>query len=156
MKKGTSFLTFLGLVVAAGIVWITYPTVLESELKTFRALSPEDFKVIRASAITFAQENAAKGIVINPGHELSQVFELRCKSVPLMLVENGYDLLTLHVFGHADQRAPGIAHLESQMVTTFVPEVKPAKFGPVHVEPSGFEAFVMKHRDGIDVTQQCR
>jgi hypothetical protein len=42
------------------------------------------------------------------------------------------------------------------MVTTFVPEVKPAKFGPVHVEPSGFEAFVMKHRDGIDVTQQCR
>lgn len=94
MKKATSLLTFLGLVVAAGIVWITYPTVLESELKTFRALSPEDFKVIRASAITFAQENAAKGIVINPGPELSQVFELRCKSVPLMLVENGYDLLT--------------------------------------------------------------
>jgi hypothetical protein len=28
------------------------------------------------------------------------------------------------------------------MVTTFVPEGKPAKSGPVHVEPSAFEAFV--------------
>ncbi|PTT63077.1 hypothetical protein DBR34_07580 [Stenotrophomonas sp. HMWF003] len=156
MKMATPLLPLLGLVVAAGIVWMTYPTVLESELKTFRSLSPEDFEVIRGSAITFARENATKGIVIDPGQERSQVFVLRCKSVPLLLVENGYDVLTIDAFAHADVRSPSTSALREQMESTFIPEGQPGKSGHVSGEPSGLEAFIMKHRDGIDVAQRCR
>ncbi|HDS1595469.1 TPA: hypothetical protein QEL30_000237 [Stenotrophomonas maltophilia] len=67
MKILISYLTLLGLVVAAGIVWITYPTSLESELRTFRSLPTETFKMLRDDAIAFARANASKGITIEAG-----------------------------------------------------------------------------------------
>ncbi|WP_329853055.1 hypothetical protein [Stenotrophomonas pavanii] len=155
MKILISSLTFLGLVVAAGIVWITYPTSLESELRTFRSLPPEAFKMLRDDAIAFARANASKGITIEAAPPQSSVFELRCRRVPLLLVENGHDLLTLDIFGYADRRAPGIAKLQDQMTSRLIPEGQPGKPGPISGEPSGLEALIMKHRDGVDVAQQC-
>ncbi|WP_442252980.1 hypothetical protein ACS0OX_10145 [Stenotrophomonas pavanii] len=155
MKMLTSSLTFLGLVVAAGIVWITYPTSLESELRTFRSLPPEAFKMLRDDAIAFARANASKGITIEAGPPQSSVFELRCRKAPLLLVENGHDLLTLDIFGYADRRAPGIAKLQDQMTSRLIPKGQPGKPGPISGEPSGLEALIMNHRDGIDITQQC-
>ncbi|MET4618283.1 hypothetical protein ABIA71_003887 [Stenotrophomonas sp. 2619] len=155
MKMLISFVTCLGMAVAAGIVWVTYPTTLESELQTFQPLPPEAFEAIRNDAIAFARSSASKGIVIETGSVRSRVFELRCGNVPLLLMENGHDLLTVDVFAHADERAPGIAQLRGQLVSKLVPEGQASRPGPFSGEPSGLEAFIMKHRDGIDITYQC-
>jgi hypothetical protein len=71
MKKATSFLTFLGLVVAAGIVWITYPTVLESELKTFRALSPANARqALHTLRARWLRPSCPKGSLPNPARSM--------------------------------------------------------------------------------------
>ena len=155
MKMRAPVVFLFGVAAVAGFAWLTYPTGLESELKTFRTLSSEEYMAIRASAIAFARERAASGITISPGTERAQVFELQCKSVPLLLVENGYDLALVDVFGYADRRAPGIEKLVHQMDATFVPEGRPGRPGPISGEPAGLEAFIMKHRDGIDIADKC-
>ncbi|WP_431598127.1 hypothetical protein [Stenotrophomonas sp.] len=141
---------------AAALVWVLFPTGLESKLSTFRTLTVEEYKVIRDDASAFSKTVESKGIRVHLGPDRGASFEFTCKGVPLLLIDNGPILLTAHSFGNVDQRAPGLRAFREHLYAQLTPEGRPAVSELIHGEPTGLEAFILKHRDGIDIAEQCR
>ncbi|WP_282296518.1 hypothetical protein [Stenotrophomonas sp. PS02289] len=140
----------------AAAFWVFYPTSLGSELKTFTPLSPEAYARVRSSAIEHSKTIAGKGIDINAGMDPAAPFAFYCNGVPLLLVDNGHIALTVNVMANADERAPSLKSFREEMLSQLVPEGRPLNAGQAIEQPAGLEAFVLKYRDGIDVSQQCR
>jgi len=142
--------------VLVSFVWVASPTNLKSELGTFAPLSDQEFSDLRRSAIEFAHTVEGKGVVLHAGPERTRSFQFSCKGVPLLLVDNGPGILFVSTTAHADRRAPDLLKFREAMYSRLKPSGRPgAPPGPPD-ETVGFEAFVLKHRDGIDVSQQCR
>ncbi|WP_312315872.1 hypothetical protein [Stenotrophomonas sp.] len=139
----------------AAAFWVFYPTALGAELGTFAPLSDEEYADLRRSAIDFARTVEHKGIVLRAGSERTRAFEFSCKGVPLLLVDNG-PLLFVDVMAEADRRAPDLLKFRETMYSRLTPSGRPGGPPGPPAEPVGLEAFVLKHRDGIDVSQQCR
>jgi len=140
----------------AAALWVFYPTSLGSELKTFTPLSPESYAEVRSSAIAYARTISTKGIDINAGTDPASPFVFSCNGVPLLIVVNGPIALTVNVMADADERAPDLKGFREEMVSQFVPAGHPLENSAEFDQPAGLEAFVLKYRDGIDVSQSCR
>lgn len=141
---------------AAALVWVLYPTGLQSQLSTFRTLTVEEYKMIRDDASAFAKTVESTGIRVHLGPDRGTSFEFTCKGVPLLMIDNGPILLTANAIGNADQRAPALQAFREHLYSQLTPEGRPLVSGPVTGEPTGLEAFILKHRDGIDLAEQCR
>ncbi len=146
----------LAAALAAALVWVLFPTGLESKLSTFRTLTVEEYKMIRDDASAFARTVESKGIRVHLGPDRGTSFEFTCKGVPLLLIDNGPILLTANTFGNTDQRAPALRAFREHLYAQLTPEGRPGASGLIHGEPTGLEAFILKHRDGIDIAEQCR
>jgi len=138
------------------LFWVFYPTSLGSELKTFTPLAPEAYAELRSSAIEYSRTIDANGVAISAGSDEAAPFQFYCKGVPLLLVSNSSLVLTVNAFANADERTPDLKKFREEMLSQLVPAGRPLETGRAVEQPAGLEAFVLKYRDGIDVSQSCR
>lgn len=76
------------------------------------------------------------------------------KGVPLLLVDNGPNVLFVSLVAKADSRAPDLLKFREAIYSRLTPSGRRGGPPGPPAEPVGLEAFVLKHRDGNDVAQQ--
>ncbi|WP_282296521.1 hypothetical protein [Stenotrophomonas sp. PS02289] len=145
-----------GLFGLLGLAWMLYPTSISFKLETFAALRHDEFLDVRRSAEAFALTVESKGIEFRAGSERTHSFSFRCKGVPLLFVDNGPDILFVSAMAGADDRAPDLRRFRENMVAVLKRSGQPAGPPGPPDEPTGLDAFVLKHRDRVDLSQQCR
>lgn len=154
--KVTGILVSIFSILVGGAIWVLYPTAIQSNVATFESLPFDEFMKVRGSAENFARTVEAKGIQFHGGPEQATSFEFTCKGVPLLLVDNGRNVMFVHVMAQADHRAPDVQKFREAMYTRLKSSGRPGGPAGPAPGPERFEAFVLKHRDGIDVSQACR
>lgn len=153
--KRLSAISFALCTCIAALFWVFYPTGIQSESGTFEKLTREEYLGIRKSAEEFARTVSPKGVEFYGGPASASSFEFTCKGVPLLLVDNSFILFRVHLMAGAERRSPEIMKFRELMVSRLKPSGQPGgPLGPPAV-PRGIEAFVLKYRDDIDVSQQC-
>ncbi|RRU25607.1 hypothetical protein EGJ34_00640 [Stenotrophomonas sp. 278] len=144
------------LIAVAGLFWMLYPTSFKSELKTFLPIPQESYEEVRRSAIDFSKEVDAKGVRLSVGSDPDAPFQFFCGDVPLLLVNNGSIALTVNIMANSDERAPELRRFREEMLRKFTPAGGPLETARKIEQPRGLEAFMLKYRDGIDVSKHCR
>jgi len=155
MKTTILLVSFLSIAMISA-TWLLYPTGIQSNLATFESLPFEEYVQLRRSAEAFARTVEAKGIRFYGGTEGTTSFSFSCKGVPLLLLDNGRDVMFVHAMAQSDQRAPDVQKFRESMYARLKRSGHPGGPAGPAPGPQGFEAFVLKHRDGIDVSQACR
>lgn len=145
----------LGLVVGAVVLaWVLYPTGLAANQKTFAPVSPEEFSQIRRRAMDFNYSMKASGLSLRTGDAASNSVQFNCGSVPLATILNGEQALVVMRFHGSERRAPQLAGFLDGLTMRLVPTSGEQSGGGVR-GPNAAEAFVLKHRDGIDLSEDC-
>jgi hypothetical protein len=145
-----------GLVVLAGaLAWVMYPTSLPARQQVYRPVPTAEFRAIRSLAIGIARSGVGAGVELEAGDEASHALLFSCNGVPLVSLMNSEQALVVMEFAGFDTRAPGLAAKVGVLSDALVPmQATPARSG-MPSEPTGFESFVLKHRDGLDLAERC-
>lgn len=155
MRSLASFFV-VAIILLCGLGWVVYPTTFEAELRTYRTISDDDFSIVRRDAMDLSRATAPKGIEIVAGEPGSPSFGFYCKGVPLLIVDNGPILMTMNIMAGADARAPDVVRFRTQLEARLQPSGAPLDPRPASDQFGLLNSIVLKYRDGIDVTQQCK
>lgn len=147
------FLSALSVVLVAVFAWVLFPTSLGSRHETFKPLHASDFSRIRDDAITFGRSVSPNGIEVISGDAGSQSIQFNCQGVPVLTLINGSTILSILTYAGADQRAPDIVFFRDHLYPKLMRSG--SSLGVDVKQPSGVGAFVLKYRDGIDVSADC-
>ena len=137
----------------AAVAWIFFPTTVGAKHEVFAPLMPAQFSRVRGDALLLEELLRNKGVELIAGDPLSQSIQFNCKGVPVLTLINGKDVLSVLTFIGADQRAPHVAEFRKRLYSQLVPSG--SSFPSTPVRPGVVEAFVLKQRDGIDLTSDC-
>lgn len=156
MKISILLAAVVSVLLAFVAFWVFFPTAIGATQQTFRVVSPRDFSQMRSDALSFQRSVALNGVELIAGDERTDSFGFLCKGVPVLTVMNGPQLLVVQSTVDADERAPGVIEFRDKIVSGLTPAgASLVPKDPISV-PSGVEAFVLKHRDGLDVSTNCR
>lgn len=141
--------------VAAALAWTFFPTTLGAAHYVYEPMSAEEFSLVRSSAIDFHASLARSGVELQAGGAASQSFGFRCRGVPVLLVINDPMGLSVLSFSGSERRSPAVTRFAGILKSELVPLSAKNTVDAPNV-PGALEAFVLKHRDGVDISTRCR
>jgi hypothetical protein len=136
-------------------VWVFYPTSLRARSDTFRTLPAIEFEQVRREALLFEQEASLPGVELKVGDDRSNSIQFDCRGVPVLLLMNEQFGLVVMTMAGAHRRAPEVIAYRDQLIRRFERRGVSEGRDTDLPEPAGLEAFVLKHRDGIDISADC-
>jgi hypothetical protein len=142
------------LVLTGALVWVMYPTSIPARQDVYRPLSASEFRAIRSLAIEIERSGVGPGVELNAGDEASNSLEFSCKGVPLVVLINSEQALVVMEFAGFEARAPGLGDTVGVLSRSLV-RMQAADTQEIPAEPTGFESFLLKYRDGLDLTADC-
>lgn len=146
----------LGSVLMALIVlWIFTPTSVSAAQIAFEHLPKNEFSDIRSEAIAFERANPIEGVALNEGDMGSQSIQFTCKGVPVLTVVNWSEALVLMEHIDASRRAPGVQAFGERLHSRLKSTRRILSESPVADHMGWLGTFVMKHRDGLDLSTEC-
>lgn len=154
MKTTIAVCVAVGLCLAA-LAWIFFPVSIEAVHQRFMPLTNEEFAKVRREAIDAEVSLRLKGIELIAGDPASHSIQFDCKGVPVLTLINGPIVLSVFTFIDADQRAPGVASFRGRLYPRLKESWEPPIKDPIPTRPNVIEAFVLKHREGINIAADC-
>jgi hypothetical protein len=142
------------LFLVAAMFWVFYPTTIAATHETFEAIPQSRFADIRSAAISLQRKLAKDGIQLNAGDSQSGSMQFDCRGVPVMTLINGPTILSILTYIDADGRAPEVIRFRDEIRTSLT-KYTPAHAYPAPIKPGALETWVLKTRDGIDLSLQC-
>lgn len=154
MKAIITVCAALGLCLVA-LVWIFFPVSIGAAQQIFMPLATEEFAQVRRDAIDAEASLKLKGIGLIAGDPASHSIQFDCKGVPVLALINGPMVLSVLTFVDADQRAPDVASFRGHLYPRLKQSWEQLIKDPVPTRPTVVEAFVLKHREGMDFAVDC-
>jgi hypothetical protein len=154
MKARNTVYVAVGLCLLA-LVWIFFPVSIEASHQRFMPLTNEQFAQVRRDAIDAEVSLRLKGIELIAGDPASHSIQFDCKGVPVLTLINGPIVLSVLTFVDADQRAPDVASFRGRLYPRLKESWEQPIKDPIPTRPNVIEAFVLKHREGIDIAADC-
>lgn len=154
MKTISTVAVAVGLCIAV-LAWIFFPTSIEAVHDTYEPLTTDEFMQVRSDSIALENSVRAKGIELIAGDLKSQSVQFDCKGVPVLTLINGPIVFSVLTYVDADRRAPDVASFRMQLYARLKKSGAPLVSDAAPSKPNAIEAFVLKHRDGIDVMADC-
>lgn len=94
-----------------GAVWAGWPEPAGDRVWAYQKLQPADYRLLYSDALGFVTAKADEGFELHAHHAGATSFEIRCKGVLVMDVENAPTRVLIRLPGDAQWRAPDIERL---------------------------------------------
>ncbi|WP_157754241.1 hypothetical protein [Lysobacter capsici] len=154
MKPAIAVYVAVGLCLAA-LAWVFFPVSIEAVHQRFMPLTADEFAQVRAEAIDAEASLRLKGIELIAGDPASHSIQFDCKGVPVLTLINGPIVLSVLTMVDADQRAPDVVSFRGRLYPRFKESWEQPVKGAVPTRPNVVEAFVLKHREGMNMAADC-
>lgn len=91
-----------------GAMWVEWPEPAGDQLWAYQKLQPADYRLLHSDARGFVTAEAHEGVELHARHAEATSFEIRCKGVVVMEVENAPSRVLIRMPADARWRAPDI------------------------------------------------
>lgn len=98
-------------IVVIGAVWPGWPEPAGDQVWAYQKLQPADYRLLHSDALGFVTAKADEGFELHTRYAGVTSFEIRCKGVLVMDVENAPSRVLIRVPADALTRAPDIERL---------------------------------------------
>ena len=92
-------------------VWMGWPEPAGDQVWAYQKLRPADYRLLHSDALGFVTAKAHEGFELHTRHAGATSFEIRCKGVLVMDVENAPSRVLIRMPADARWRAPDIERL---------------------------------------------
>lgn len=137
--------------VLAGALWVHWPAPPEDVVTAYRKLSQVEYRVLYITAAGYAEAEAHQGLVFHARGDGARSFEIHCKGVVVVEVENTPSRVLLRMPANALRRAPDVERLLQRFSYWLVPEQRPVQV----VEPAWWEARLREVAWHVPRAQRC-
>ncbi|HEL4234408.1 TPA: cold-shock protein [Stenotrophomonas maltophilia] len=96
-----------------GAMWVEWPEPAGDQVWAYQKLQPADYRLLHSDARGFVTAKAHEGFELHARHAGATPFEIRCKGVLVMEVENAPSRVLIRMPADARWRAPDIERLRS-------------------------------------------
>ncbi|MFV7454444.1 cold-shock protein [Stenotrophomonas maltophilia] len=96
-----------------GAVWAAWPEPVGDQVWAYQKLQPADYRLLHSDALGFVTVKADEGFELHTRFSGATSFEIRCKDVVVLDVENAPSRVLIRMPTDALRRAPDIAHLHA-------------------------------------------
>ena len=110
MKKH-GFIAAAVCIVVIGAVWAGWPEPAGDQVWAYQKLQPADYRLLHSDALGFVTAKADEGFQLHTRYAGVTSFEIRCKGVLVMDVENAPSRVLIRMPADALTRAPDIERL---------------------------------------------
>lgn len=100
-------------IVVIGVVWAGWPAPSADQAWSYQKLQPVDARALHGDALGFVTANAHEGFELHTRHAEAASFEIRCKGILVMGVENTPSRVLIRMPADAARRAPDVEHLRA-------------------------------------------
>ena len=94
-----------------GAMWMEWPEPAGDQVWAYQKLQPADYRLLHSDALGFVTAKAHEGFELHARHTGAMSFEIRCKGVLVMDVENAPSRVLIRMPADAHWRAPDIERL---------------------------------------------
>ncbi|HED4876163.1 TPA: cold-shock protein [Stenotrophomonas maltophilia] len=115
MKK-CGFAAAATCIVLIGAMWAGWPEPAGEQVWAYQKLQPADYRLLHSDALGFVTAKADEGFELHTRYAGVTSFEIRCKGVLVMDVENAPSRVLIRVPADALWRAPDIERLRISFV----------------------------------------
>lgn len=91
-----------------GAMWVEWPEPASDQVWAYQKLQPADYRLLHSDALGFVTAKALEGFELHTRHAGATSFEIRCKGVLVMDVENAPSRVLIRMPADARWRAPDI------------------------------------------------
>ncbi|MBM9912913.1 MULTISPECIES: cold-shock protein [Stenotrophomonas] len=114
MKKlGLAVVALCGVLAVA--VWMHWPEPAGEQVWAYQTLHEVDYRLLRGDALGFVTAKTQEGFELHTRYSEATYFEIRCKGVRVMVVENASSRVLIRIPTDALRRAPDIARLHANV-----------------------------------------
>lgn len=94
-----------------GAMWVEWPEPAGDQVWAYQKLRPADYRLLHSDAHGFVSAKTHEGFELHARHAGATSFEIRCKGVLVMEVENAPSRVLIRMPADARWRAPDIERL---------------------------------------------
>ena len=96
-------------------VWMGWPEPAGDQVWAYQKLRPADYRLLHSDALGFVTAKAHEGFELHARHAGATPFEIRCKGVLVMEVENAPSRVLIRMPADARWRAPDIERVRIRL-----------------------------------------
>ncbi|WP_375068980.1 cold-shock protein [Stenotrophomonas lactitubi] len=142
-------------IVVIGAVWLGWPEPAGEQVWAYQTLHEVDYRLLRGDALGFVTAKAQEGFELRTRYSEATSFEIQCKGVRVMAVENASSRVLIRIPTDALRRAPDIAHLHANFRRWLNQDPSHARLLVAPEEPSWFEASLRSVVERVPRKEQC-
>ncbi len=142
-------------IVMIGAVWPGWPEPAGDQVWAYQKLQPADYRLLHSDALGFVTAKADEGFELHTRYAGVTSFEIRCKGVLVMDVENAPSRVLIRVPADALTRAPGIEHLRLSFERWLDYHQSPGRLLVESAGTSWIEALFGHFNESVPDEQRC-
>ncbi|SMR76659.1 MULTISPECIES: cold-shock protein [Stenotrophomonas] len=152
-KHGLAAAALCGALAVA--VWMQWPEPAVEQVWAYQTLHAFDYRLLRGDALGFVAAKAQEGFELHTRYSEATSFEIRCKGVRVMTVENASSRVSIRIPTDALRRAPDIARLHANVPRWLDHDQSRGRLLVAPEEPSWFEASMRSVVERVPRKEQC-
>ena len=154
MKK-CGFAAAAACIVLIGAMWAGWPEPAGEQVWAYQKLRPADYRLLHSDALGFVTAKADEGFELHTRYAGVTSFEIRCKGVLVMDVENAPSRVLIRMPANALWRAPDIERLRISFDRWLVYHQSQGLLLMEGAGPSWIEARFGRFIESVTDQQRC-
>lgn len=142
-------------IVVIGTVWAGWPEPAGDQVWAYQKLQPADYRALHSDALGFVTAKAKEGFELHTRYAGATSFEIRCKGVLVMDVENAPSRVLIRMPADARWRAPDIERLRLSFERWLDLHQSQGRLLVERAEPSWVEARFGGFSGAVPDGQRC-
>ncbi|HEL3255620.1 TPA: cold-shock protein [Stenotrophomonas maltophilia] len=142
-------------VLLAVAVRMHWPEPAGEQVQAYQTLHAFHCRLLRSDALGFVAAKAQDGFELHTRYSEASSFEIRCKGVRVLAVENASPRVVIRIPTDALRRAPNISYLHANFRRWLSQDPSSARLLVAPDEPSWFESRLRGVLGRVPRTQRC-
>ncbi|WP_414497040.1 cold-shock protein [Stenotrophomonas maltophilia] len=138
-----------------GAVWAGWPEPAGDQVWAYQKLQPADYRLLHSDALGFVTAKAQEGFELRTRYAGTTSFEIRCKGVLVLDVENAPSRVLIRMPADARWRAPDIERLRASFERWLDLHQSEGRLLVERAEPSWVEARLGRLDRSVPDDQRC-
>lgn len=138
-----------------GAVWVGWPEPAGDQVWAYQKLQPADYRLLHSDAQGFVTAKAQEGFELHTRYTGVTSFEIRCKGVLVLDVENAPSRVLIRMPADALQRAPDIERLRISFERWLFVQQSEGRVLVDSAGPSWIEARLKRFDGSMPDKQRC-
>lgn len=136
-------------------MWMEWPEPAVDQVWAYQKLQPADYRLLHSHARGFVTAKAHEGVELHARHAGATSFEIRCKGVLVMDVENAPSRVLIRMPADARWRAPDIERLRISFERWLDLHQSQGRLLVESAGPSWAEAWLRRFGAAVPDGQRC-